>query len=230
MAEERGQAEDFDVMESLIAVEGKRIVDAGCGGGALSRHLAEKGATVIALEPDPEQAAANRTSLNGDAITFHQTGAEAIPCGDRSVDGVIFSKSLHHVPLELMADALAEAHRVLRPGNGFLYALEPEADGTHTRVMLPFHDETRARLAARKALLDVARPMFRHHREIGYFNIRRFESYESFVQSMSGFSYNDYTRAEVNTPEVKALFEAGKGDDGYAFDQPMRVDLFVGPL
>ena len=61
---------DIDVMDRLIDVSGKRIVDAGCGEGGLARALAERGAEVIALEPDPVQAATNRNELTGGPISL----------------------------------------------------------------------------------------------------------------------------------------------------------------
>ena len=43
-------------------------------------------------------------------------GAQAIDLPADSIDLVIMLKSLHHVPTELMDRALAEIHRVLKPG------------------------------------------------------------------------------------------------------------------
>ncbi len=218
---------DIDVMDRLIDVAGKRIVDAGCGTGDLARALAERGAEVIALEPEPMQAAVNRQSLDGGPIAFFETGAEAMPSTDASVDGVIFSKSLHHVPAGLMHQALGEALRVLRPG-GFLYILEPETGGSHTELMKPFHDETRERVAARKALAEVTEDTFESAVEVRFFNRRVYADYETFIEGVTGMSHNAIERTAADTHDVRAMFDAGRIPGGYGFDQPMRINLLTG--
>ena len=218
---------DIDVMDRLIDVAGKYIVDAGCGAGDLARALVERRAEVIALEPEPMQAAINRQHLHGGPIAFFETGAEAMPSTDASVDGVIFSKSLHHVPIDLMHRALGEALRVLRPG-GFLYVLEPEAGGSHTEIMKPFHDETRERVAAKRALAEVTEDVFDSAVEVRFFNRRVYADYETFVEEITGMNYNVIERAAVDTPNVRAMFDAGRFPGGYGFDQPMRINFLTG--
>jgi ubiquinone/menaquinone biosynthesis C-methylase UbiE len=148
-----GIADDLDVFDTVVAVKGRTVVDAGCGAGAFSRQLLERGAQVIALEPDPAQAAQHVQDLaRQPGLHFAETGAQAMPCRSGSVDGVVFSKSLHHVPEALMDEALSEALRVLKAPDGFIYVLEPEIEGAFSALMRPFHDETRVRCAARTAL------------------------------------------------------------------------------
>ena len=228
---ELGHAEDLDVLDGALAVDGCIVVDAGCGAGGLSRHMVSRGAVVIALEPDAVQARDNAEALAGTpGVTFHACGAERMPCDDRSVDGVVFSKSLHHVPAALMDQALGEALRVLRPGDSFLYVLEPEIEGAFSDLMRPFHDEREVRGQAKQALARIARPAFAVAETIRYRNLRRFADFEAFVRSICGATYNDVARARVDTPEVRARFEAGRQGEGYVFEQPMRVDLFREPL
>ena len=77
---------DIDVMDRLIDVAGKHIVDAGCGEGGLARALVERGAEVIALEPDPIQAA----TLDPSATPLEVPMLGSIAAGTRSLvpDGV----------------------------------------------------------------------------------------------------------------------------------------------
>lgn len=218
---------DIDVMDRLIDVAGKRIVDAGCGEGGLARALVERGAEVIALEPDPVQAATNRDELEGGAISFFEVGAEAMPVDDGCVDGVIFSMSLHHVPVALMGEAIGEAKRVLRPG-GFLYVLEPEAGGSYTELAKPFHDESEERLAAEGVLKESTAGAFRSHEEVRFVARYSFDDFETFVGGVTSRNYNAISREAVDTPAVRAVFETARTATGYVFDQPMRVNLFTG--
>ena len=225
VVERWGLSTDLAVLDRLVQVRGRSIVDVGCGAGALARSLAERGATVLGVEPDPVQAERNRDASETDGVSFAEGRAEALPVGDVAVDGVIFGRSLHHVPEAAMRPALAEARRVLAEG-GFLYVLEPVMEGAFSAVMKPFHDETEVRRQARRALADSA-PLFDRAREIHYEVERRFESHAAFVDLFSGLSYNSYGADAVRSETVKRLFEAGRTDAGdYAFVQPMRVDLF----
>ena len=223
--EDWGRSTDLAVLDRLVEMRGRSVIDVGCGAGTLARSLAERGATVLGVEPDPVQAERNREAPETPGVTFVEGRGEDLPVGEGSCDGVIFGRSLHHVPEAAMRPALAEARRVLRSG-GFLYVLEPVMEGPFSVVMKPFHDETEVRRQAREALVDSA-PLFARAREIHYEVERRFESHEAFVELFSGLTYNSYGADAVRSETVRRLFEAGRTDAGdYAFAQPMRVDLF----
>ncbi len=220
-----GRSADLAVLDRLVHVQGRALVDVGCGAGALARALAERGASVLGVEPDPVQAARNRAAPESAGVSFAEGRAESLPAGDGTADGVIFGRSLHHVPQAAMRPALAEARRVLGPG-GFLYVLEPVMAGSFSVVMKPFHDETEVRRLAREALEDSA-ALFAGAREVHYEVERRFASHAAFVDQFAGLTYNSYGADAVRSDTVKRLFEAGRTDAGdYAFVQPMRVDLF----
>ena len=220
-----GTSTDLAVLERLVQVEGRALIDVGCGGGALARALAERGATVLGVEPDPVQAERNRAAPESAGVTFAEGRAEALPAEGGAADGVVFGRSLHHVPQAAMRPALAEARRALAPG-GFLYVLEPVMEGAFSAVMKPFHDETEVRRLAREAVVEAA-PLFARAREVHYEIERRFPSHEAFVTQFTSLSYNSYGADAVRSETVKRLFETGRTQAGdYAFVQPMRVDLF----
>ena len=151
MAEHKhlGERADVDAVDALASVAGLTVVDVGCGAGKASRDLAALGATVIAVEPDPIQAAKNRAADPTPGVVFHEGRAERLPVASGSANGAFFFRSLHHVPIERMELAIVEVARALNPETGFLCVVEPGMDGTHFRVMRPFNDETRVRNAAR---------------------------------------------------------------------------------
>jgi SAM-dependent methyltransferase len=90
---------------------GKTVVDLGAGTGKFTRRLLATGAHVIAVEP----VAAMRERLTTDLpdAVILDGNATAIPLPDVSVDAIVCAQAFHWFA---SAAALAEMHRVLRPG------------------------------------------------------------------------------------------------------------------
>lgn len=227
---ELGECSDVSAVAAIRTLDGLRLVDVGCGPGDIARALVAAGATVLAAEPDPVQAAKNRAAPAPERLAFVEAGAERLPVADAVMDGVFFFRSLHHVPVATMDAALGEAVRVLKPGTGFLCVVEPGMTGTHFEVMRPFHDETRVRTEAQAALARTASSLFRDEAHYRYTMTPRYPDFEAMVARVTGQTFNDIRRERVETDEVRALFEAGlTGDGDYAFDQPMLLDFYTGP-
>ncbi len=227
---ELGALSDIAAILALIPVEGLALIDVGCAAGWNAFDLAEAGAHVLAVEPDPIQAAKNRQADLGPGVVFVEARAERLPVETASMDGVLFFRSLHHVPVEAMDAALAEAARVLKPETGFLCVVEPGLTGTHFSVMRPFHDETRVRLAAQAALDTCAARLFGERRSYHYLQHPRYADFDTLVARVLGLTFNDIRRERVETDEVRALFAAGRTERGdYVFEQPMLLDLFRAP-
>ncbi len=223
-----GESTEIAAVLGLVPVAGLELLDIGCGAGATSRALVQAGAKVVGIEPDPVQAEKNRQAEPLDGLTFLEGEAQALPFADDSVDGVLFFRSLHHVPIPLMHAALREAARVLKP-QGFLCIVEPGMTGSHFAVMRPFHDETEVRTAALAALARTTPALFTEARHYGYVQFARYPHFNALVERVLGQTFNDISRQKVETPEVRALFEAGRTAQGdYLFDQPMSLDLFRG--
>lgn len=223
-----GELTDLQAVTRLVDVNRLRLVDVGCGAGHIARSLAELGADVLGIEPDPAQAERNRRADRVANVTLIEAGAEAIPADNQSVDGVMFFRSLHHVPTRLMDAALTEAARVLRP-DGFLYVVEPGMEGSHFRMMRPFHDETEARTRAQQALTRTARNLFRTTSQYVYTQHPRHESFEAMVTFFTSLSFNDISREMIEVPEVREHFEAARTNDGFVFDQPTLLNVYRHP-
>ena len=229
MPSDLGEKSDLEVLDHLVDVAGLRVIDEGCGGGRLSIELAKRGATVVGVEPDPIQAQKNRAAEPVPGVTFIECGGEALPMDDSSQDAVFFFYSLHHVPLDLMAAALGEAARVLKP-EGLLYSLEPMMTGSSFALQRCYHDETEVRTAAQKALHDAAGALFTEAARYTYTHSDRHQDFEALVDQVTGASFNQITREMIDTPEARTAFEAGKTAEGdYAFDQPLLVTLLSEP-
>jgi SAM-dependent methyltransferase len=117
-----------EVISGAVTLSGRRVADVGCGGGTLVRWLADRAAQVVGIETQEElvEQARRRQPVAGERY-LHGRG-ESMPLDDASMDLVIFSFSLHHVPEASMRRALVEARRVLASG-GQLLVVEPVADG-----------------------------------------------------------------------------------------------------
>lgn len=226
VAEDWGTQTDREVIDSLLDVSGKFIVDAGCGDGELCRHLASRGARVLGIEPHPVQAEKNASAAVATNVGFAQAGAAAIPVESNSVDGLVFKNSLHHMHAPEFGKIFNEAARVLN-SNGFLCIIEPVANGTFQYVMELFHDETEVRLAAYNAMVRYANPMFGSMREI-YFDVdATYDSFDSYAQYFEGNVYNNYA-ADIRQPAVEQRFNTCENSHGsYTLTQPVRVNLYT---
>jgi SAM-dependent methyltransferase len=91
---------------------GRVVLDLAAGTGKLTALLVGTGAEVLAVEPVAEMRAVLELELPG--VRACEGTAEAIPLDAASVDAVTVGQAFHW----FHGGALAEIHRVLRPGGG----------------------------------------------------------------------------------------------------------------
>jgi SAM-dependent methyltransferase len=104
-------------------VNGKVVLDIGCGSGTTGATLAYQGARYIGLDHSPNAASRalrNLRSVGADGFTV-QGNAEALPIRDNSIDVVYSNGVLHHTPN--FSAAMDEAYRVLKPDGQAIIAL-----------------------------------------------------------------------------------------------------------
>ncbi len=218
-----GFIKNVDVIQRFLDLTEKTVLDSGCGNLTFSRILAELGAQVIAIDPDQVQAEINRQTELPSSIEFIESGAEKIPLPNRSLDGVFFSYSLHHIPKSIYPAVFKEVRRVLKP-DGFLYILEP-TDCPWNQVMKLFHDEDQERADAQAAILELAAPHFESARVVTYHDIKQYDSFDDFAAQFASKSFNAlYSEADVRAPVVEQAFEELSGPD-YSFESPKKVVL-----
>jgi len=175
---------DIAVLKRLHPVAGVTAVDVGCGSGWLARALAADGARVIALEITGDLLAAARAAGEDQPGIEYAVGrAEALPLPDASRDLVVFMRSLHHVAIEHMDAALAEARRVLRPG-GAVYVSEPLPEGDWFELQSIVEVESEARAAALAAIERGTERGLRRERTERYITETCLESAEAFRAHM----------------------------------------------
>ena len=201
-----GFTTNVDVITQFVSLAGRFVVDAGCGSMTWTRHLSDLGARVLAVDPDPVQAELNRVTEAIPSVEFVETGSDQIPLESGIVDGVFFSYSLHHIPVELYPRVFKEVLRVLKP-DGFLYAIEP-TDCPINDVMKLFHNEDRDRAAAWSALEQLAASSFQSKQVVQYHSFSQYDSFDDFATQFGSRTFNSiYTEADVRTPQVEAMFE-----------------------
>src|SRR5918998_1067330 len=123
-------------------VRGLRIVDFGCGSGANTVQLANRGAHVWAVDisEDLIRLAERRMSVNGrqGGAQFIVGSAHDLPFPDRSIDIVFGIAILHHLDLALVS---REVHRVLKAGGRAIFQ-EPVRNSAVLRFLrrlIPYH-------------------------------------------------------------------------------------------
>ncbi|MEU9376043.1 class I SAM-dependent methyltransferase [Streptomyces sp. NPDC048255] len=103
-------------------VAGRRILDAGCGSGALSAALRDRGAVVTGIDASAGMLALAKRRL-GDEATLHLVDlSDPLPFADGAFDDVVASLVLHY--LEDWGPVLAELRRVLRPGGRLIASVD----------------------------------------------------------------------------------------------------------
>ena len=138
----RGQARWYDSLAALLTLgrdrqlrerlaelarlqPGDSVVDVGCGTGSLvlaaKRRVGTEG-TVTGVDASPEMIALARrkaTRRRAD-VEFQVATAERLPFAAASVDAVLATLMLHHLPGPVRRDCAREALRVLKPGGRML--------------------------------------------------------------------------------------------------------------
>jgi ubiquinone/menaquinone biosynthesis C-methylase UbiE len=102
---------------------GQRVLDVGCGTGYLAGLFAQAvGAdgTVLGIDASLEMIEYAGRQRGGANCHFEVGTAEALSVQSDQFDVVVSSLFLHHLPADLRSTALAEMHRVLRPGGSLL--------------------------------------------------------------------------------------------------------------
>lgn len=221
------QNEELEVLNELVPLNAQAIIELGCGGARLARSLLQRWPLchVTALEVDALQHAKNLEQPQA-GLSFVAAGAQAVPFPDASFDGAIMLKSLHHVPMPAMDQALDEVARVVRPG-GFFYVSEPIYGGQMNELVRLYNDEGVVRSAA-QAALDRALVQGHHWTAVAERRFAQsvaFSSFDDFAQRMMYPSFADHKVTEALLDRVRAVFEPLGGPDGARFVRPMHVRL-----
>ena len=123
---------------------GTKVIDIGCGTGALVVELAREGARVTGVDTFEEAGGIDRriveARLREAAVTAEivEASAGSLPFADGTFDIAVSVGMLEHVPPEGRKGVLPEMFRVVRPG-GFLFLIAGPTNLTPIDQHLPGH-------------------------------------------------------------------------------------------
>ena len=112
-----------DYVRRRIRLDGRLVLDVGCGGGLLSEPLAAAGARVTGIDMSPAQLAAARRHMrrSGLGIDYRLATAEALAeQAPGAWDAIVCMELLEHVPRP--AAVVAACARLVRPGGAVFFA------------------------------------------------------------------------------------------------------------
>jgi len=112
-----------------LVIEGKRVLDLGCGLGGYSLALQEHGAKVVSVDLSPLETLGKVQMFCGDA--------QALPLDANSMDWVICASLIEHVSSQ--ANLLWEIQRVLRVGGLAYLSFPPFYTPIGGHQFSPFH-------------------------------------------------------------------------------------------
>jgi 2-polyprenyl-6-hydroxyphenyl methylase / 3-demethylubiquinone-9 3-methyltransferase len=113
----------LDFIDKRVALDGKRVLDIGCGGGILAESMAARGARVTAIDMAPAPLAVARIHLreSGLEVEYLKSTAEAhAEAHAGAYDVVTCLEMLEHVPDP--SQVVAACARLVRPGGQVFFS------------------------------------------------------------------------------------------------------------
>lgn len=218
---------NIKLVNELVGAGHGAVLDIGCGAGKFTRALTALFQSVSGIDTKERavESARKTASEEGVQVDFRVGTAEALPWADQHFEMVVFSNSLHHMPVP--AVALAEACRVLASG-GLLYVMEPVAAGNYFRATRLVNDETIVRTKAYEALVSAVRSGFKREVEVMYRNRRSFSSFEDWKAGQIDQDEKRRGRFEAQPDAVRSNFEGAaiRADGQLSFNQVFRIDAW----
>ena len=216
---------EADVITRLLSLKNASVLELGCGKAEKTRLIAGQVASVLALEVDEIQLARNCAITDLPNVKFQYGGAEKIPAPDASFDVVLMFKSLHHVPTELMDDAFAEIHRVLKPG-GVAYISEPVYAGEFNEILRLFHDEKIVRDAAFAAIKRaVSSGQLALVEQVFFLQAMHFDNFAKYEEQVLKVTHTEHRLSAELLSTVQSSFERHMTPNGANFTMHIRIDL-----
>lgn len=116
-------APEWPVMLAMLpSLQGRRVVDLGCGYGWFCRYAREEGASEILGLDVSRKMLAKAAVMGAEGIDYRCENLENPLLPERSFDLAYSSLALHYI--ERLPELLAVVHRALKPGGSFVFSAE----------------------------------------------------------------------------------------------------------
>ena len=124
------------VVQRVAPKRVQRVVDVGCGTGTAALLAAERGATVIGVDPAPRliEVAREEAAARGLAARFERGDAAALPLEDGAADVVLSAFGIIFAPDPRAA--AAEVARVTAPGGRVVFSAWVPEGAVHEAVRI----------------------------------------------------------------------------------------------
>ncbi len=147
------------VITAHCDLAGKDVLEVGCGSGRITRDLARHALRVVAVDPDERALAKARSTVPASNVRFLPMPDGVLDFPPATFDVVIYTLSLHHVPVDQMDESLSAAAGLVRRG-GAIAVVEPGDGGSFMDIKERFGagsgDERPGREAAIRAMHGLA--------------------------------------------------------------------------
>ena len=204
-------------------INGKEILEIGCGKGRMTRDLVKHAKRVVATDPDSAALETARATIIAENVEFIQapTGVPDFPT--ETFDIVIYTLSFHHVPQADMSASLSSATKLLRK-DGAIVIVEPGDGGSFTETKERFGagsgDERPAKEAAIRAMNTFEGWVVGE--TIHFRTLFSFDDDEDFLASMlPGY----LQQPEGFVEEVRRFLDLYRTSDGIVLDADRRLNV-----
>lgn len=206
---------------SQCDLSGKNVLEIGCGTGRITRDLVKHARRVVATDPNADVLVKARSAIDADNVVFIQTPGGLPDLSAEGFDVVMYTLSLHHVPIEEMSTSLQSAARLLL-NDGIIVVIEPGDGGSWTEVKERFGagsgDERPARAAAIRAMDSLSGWL--SEEPIIFRTQFQFDDDEDFLASMlPGYRHQPEPLAE----EVRSYLRRHQAANGIVLDADRRL-------
>jgi ubiquinone/menaquinone biosynthesis C-methylase UbiE len=212
---------------SQCDLNGKDVLEIGCGKGRITSDLASHARLVVATDPDIGALKTARSSVNATNVDFMEapSGIPALPNG--SFDVVIYTLSLHHVPITEMTGSLNKAALLLKK-DGIIIVLEPGEKGSFTVAKELYGAGSGDERPAKEAAIRAMRTLkgWTMGETIHFYTQFQFDNYKDFFINMIP-GYRQQSAEFID--EVRSYLYLHRTLNGILLDAERRLNVLRQP-